>query len=106
MSRTFSMNSVSLESLKVSTRCGCNASARQMRLTAGWLSPLRLAIARVLQWAASRGFVPRVHRTTRSTCASEIFRGAPGRGLSSKPSRAVCARSEQLYDRLQHASAA
>jgi hypothetical protein len=100
------MNSVSLESLKVSTRCGCNASARQMRLTAGWLSPLRLAIARVLQWAASRGFVPRVHRTTRSTCASEIFRGAPGRGLSSKPSRAVCARSEQLYDRLQHASAA
>ena len=99
------MNSVSLESLKVSTRCGCNASARQMRLTAAWLSPLRLAIARVLQWAASRGFVSRVHRTTRSTCASEIFCGAPGTAhRANRP--AVCARSEQLYDRLQHALAA
>src|SRR3712207_6304172 len=34
MSRTFSTNSGSLESLKVSTRCGCSAKARQMGLGA------------------------------------------------------------------------
>jgi hypothetical protein len=31
MSRTFSTNSGSLESLKVSLRCGCRPKARQMR---------------------------------------------------------------------------
>jgi len=34
MSRTFSMNSGSFESLNVSTRWGCSAKARQIRLTA------------------------------------------------------------------------
>ena len=34
MSRTFSMNSGSFESLKVSLRCGCKPKARQMRLMA------------------------------------------------------------------------
>src|SRR5438046_10594967 len=57
-----------------------------MRLIALWLNPLRLAIARVLQCVASWGFVSTVHRTTRSTCASVICRGAPGRGSSSNPS--------------------
>ena len=42
-------------------------------------------MARVLQCVASRGVVSRVRRTTRSTCASVIVRGAPGRGSSSKP---------------------
>src|SRR5947207_782607 len=40
-------------------------------------SPLRLALARVLQCVAFWGFVSSVHRTTRSTCASVICRGAP-----------------------------
>jgi Tfp pilus assembly protein PilE len=57
-----------------------------MRLIALCVSPLRVAIVRVLQCVASRGFVSSVQRTTRSTCASVIFRGAPGRGSSSKPS--------------------
>jgi len=34
ISRTFSMNSGSFESLNVSVRCGCNAKARHTRLTA------------------------------------------------------------------------
>src|SRR5215469_16186795 len=70
MSRNFSMNRGSLESLKPSTRCGCNPNARQMRLTMVWLSPQRLAIARVLQCVASAGVLSRVTRTTRSTWAS------------------------------------
>lgn len=41
MSRTFSMNSGSLASLHVSWRCDCKPDARQIRLTAVWLSPRR-----------------------------------------------------------------
>lgn len=36
MSRTFSMNNGSCESLKVSVRCGWSPKARQMRLTVLW----------------------------------------------------------------------
>ena len=50
----------------------------QMRLTAVWLNPQRWAIVRVLQCVASRGMLSSVSRTTRSTSASMIFRGAPG----------------------------
>ena len=39
MSRTFSMNSGSFESLNVSLRCGCKAKARQMRLIVLRLKP-------------------------------------------------------------------
>src|SRR5215472_2395703 len=39
MSRTFSMNSGSFDSLNVSVRCGCNAKARQMRFTVLRLNP-------------------------------------------------------------------
>jgi len=46
MSRTFSTNKGSRESLKVSCRCGCSAKARQMRLTAVWLRPAALAAVR------------------------------------------------------------
>src|SRR6266508_924057 len=87
MSRTFSMNSGSLDSLNVLTRCGRRLNARQIRLTAVWLSPHRRASVRVLQCVASRGVVSSVTRITRSTSASVIRRGAPGRGSSSNPSR-------------------
>ena len=67
MSRTFSTNSGSVESLKVSTRCGFKAKARQMRQTAVWLSPVALASERVLQCVASAGVASRVVVTARST---------------------------------------
>ena len=86
MSRTFSMNSGSVESLNVSTRCGRRANARQIRLIALWLSPTACAIDRLLQCVASTGFVSSVRMMTCSTAASVIVRGAPGRGSSSNPS--------------------
>jgi hypothetical protein len=52
MSRTFSTKAGSEESLKVSTRCGFSAKARQMRQTAVWLSPVALASERLLQCVA------------------------------------------------------
>lgn len=73
MSRTFSMNSGSGESLKVSVRWGVTPQAR--------------AMVRVLQWVAPRGVVSRVRVITRATAASLIRRGAPGRGSSRSPSR-------------------
>ena len=79
MSRTFSTKSGSLESLKVSTRCGFRPKARQMRQTAVWLSPVALASERVLQCVASAGVASRVVVTACSTCSSVILRGAPGR---------------------------
>src|SRR5262245_39051398 len=86
MSRTFSTNSGSGDSLNVSVRCGCSPKARQMRVTVLWLNPQRAAMPRVLQCVASRGFVSNVNRTTSSTAASPTVRGAPGRGSSSRPS--------------------
>ena len=96
MSRTFSMKSGSADSLKVSTRWGCSAKARQMRCTALRLSPLACAIDRVLQCVASAGVVSRVRVSTRSTCASVIVRGAPGRGSSRSPS------SRRRRNRVRH----
>ena len=46
---------------------------------------VRAAIARVLQCVASRGVRSSVRTITRSTSASVILRGAPGRGSSSNP---------------------
>src|SRR3712207_6975850 len=77
MSRTFSTNSGSVESLKVSTRCGFRAKARQMRQTAVWLRPVARASERVLQCVASAGAASRVVVTARSTCSSVILRDAP-----------------------------
>ncbi|OPY93069.1 MAG: hypothetical protein A4E73_00486 [Syntrophaceae bacterium PtaU1.Bin231] len=67
MSRTFSIKSGSVESLKVSQRWGCKAKARQMRLIALWLSPEAAAIERVLQCVASGGDDSSVMVITRST---------------------------------------
>ncbi len=80
MSRTFSMNSGSLESLKVSVRWGWSENARQMRLMVLRLSPEASAIERVLQCVAPRGVVSRVRASTRSTSVSLTLRGVPDRG--------------------------
>src|SRR5574340_742423 len=87
ISRTFSTNSGSADSLNVSVRCGCRPKARQMRCTVLRLTPLVCAMARVLQWVAWVGVVSRVWVTIRSTAASVTVRGAPGRGSSNSPSR-------------------
>ena len=55
MSRTFSTNSGSVESLNVSLRCGCRPNARQMRTTVVWLIPTAFASPRVLQCVAFGG---------------------------------------------------
>jgi DDE domain len=68
-------------------RWGCSAKARQIRLIALWVMPVRLAMERVLQWVAPTGVLSRVKVTTRSTSVSVILRGAPGRGSSRSPSR-------------------
>ena len=96
MSRTFSMNSGSFDSLKVSVRCGWRPNARQMRLMALWVRP---QLARHRPRAPVRR-VPRVVSSvrviTRSTSASVIVRGAPGRGSSSRPS-SRCARKRERH---------
>src|SRR5262245_29782116 len=53
-------------------------------------------MARVLQCVASRGVASSVWRTTSSTSASVIRRGAPGRGSSSSPS------SRRVTNRARH----
>ncbi len=87
MSRTFSMNSGSVDSLKLSARQGWRPKAAQMRVTAVWFSPIALAIEHGDQWVASAGFSWRVLTITSSTLSSPILRGAPGRGSSNRPSR-------------------
>src|SRR5665647_318848 len=82
MSRTFSMNCGSVESLKLSSWCGLRPKARQMRLTALCDMPVCAASERVDQWVASRGASSKVLTSTRSTSASLIVRGAPARGAA------------------------
>jgi len=57
MSRTFSIRSGSVDSLKLSLRCGRKPKARQIRATLLRLRPTRFASARVLQCVASRGLL-------------------------------------------------
>ena len=78
MSRTFSINNGSGDSLKVSLRCGRNPNACQIRLMVMRLSPVAVASDRVLQCVAPGGGVSSVTITTRSTCAAVTVRGAPG----------------------------
>ena len=58
MSRTFSTNSGSVESLKVSWRCGYNPKARQMRVTAVCDRPISRAMVRVLQCVVLSAAIP------------------------------------------------
>src|SRR6266567_1709662 len=85
-SRTFSMNSGSLLSLNVSARCGLRRNAFQIRPTVDFDSPDRFAIDARDQWVASFGACSKVATTTSSTLSSLIFRGAPGRSSSTRPS--------------------
>src|SRR3954471_23720849 len=93
------MNSGSLDSLKVSLRCGCNPKARQMRLTVLRLKPDSCASERVLQCVASRGSDSSVVVSTCSTSASLTLRGVPGRGSSSKPSNTLLRKREHKFPR-------
>ena len=85
MSWTFSTNNGSLESFKVSWRCGWSPNACQIRDTAVCVSPTSAAIDRVDQCVASRGVLSSVLVITASTCSSVIVRGRPGRGSSLQP---------------------
>src|SRR5688500_17989177 len=79
MSRTFSAKKGSVESLKVSARCGCRPKARQTRPTVVTDKPVARAMVRRLQWLAFSGRVESVRSTSSATCSSPIRRGAPGR---------------------------
>ncbi|AIR98087.1 hypothetical protein SGLAU_10400 [Streptomyces glaucescens] len=81
------MNSGSVDSLNVCDRCGASANARQIREIADCDMPVAAAIDLVDQWVAFLGFSSSVLTMTRSTSASVIFRGTPGRGSSDRPSR-------------------
>src|SRR4029450_6827950 len=84
-SRTLSTNCGSKLSLKVSVRWGLSRNAFQIRPTVERDSPERLAIDARDQCVASVGVSSKVATTTASTCSSVIVRGAPGRGLSTRP---------------------
>ena len=75
MSRTFSTNIGSLESLNVSCRCGCKPKARQMRNTAVCDMQRALAIVLVLQCVVPTGTLSSVLAMTASTRVSSIVRG-------------------------------
>ena len=90
----------SLDSLKVSLRCGRSPEARQMRLTAMRLIPARFAISRVLQrvapWACSQAcesrLAPLAHRLQLALrarivlrCAAELDNKAVARELRVTP---------------------
>jgi hypothetical protein len=81
------MNNGSVDSLNVCDRCGASANAHQMRETVDWDMPVAAAIDMVDQWVGFFGFSSSVLTMTRSTSASVIFHGTPGRGSSDKPSR-------------------
>src|SRR5712675_699412 len=55
--RLLSTKRGSVDSLKVSLRCGCSENARQMRCTVETDKLEALAIERVLQWVAAAGLV-------------------------------------------------
>jgi hypothetical protein len=88
---TVAMTSGSCESVTVALRCDGRATARQRRRTAVGLRPHAWAMARVLPCVAWRGVDSQGRVRTRSTWASVMRRGAPGRGSSRSPSVRCCA---------------
>jgi hypothetical protein len=86
------MNCGSGESLKASLWWGLSPKARQIRLIVLWLIPVAAAIERVDQCVALAGCSSSVFTITRSTSASVIERGLPGRGSSCSPSIPRCAK--------------
>ena len=91
------MNCGSADNFQVWTRCGLRPNARQIREIADCDMPVAAAIDRVDQCVSAPG--PRsssVLVITSSTCSSVIFRGAPSRGSSLKPS------SRDIWNRPRH----
>src|SRR3954470_16063862 len=88
MSRTFSTNCGSVESLNVSVRCGCSENARQMRCTEEADTPDAFAMSRVLHCVAPVGFSSSVLTTMASTRSSPIARRAAS-GLVAEAVEAV-----------------
>src|SRR5215467_8374689 len=86
-SMTFSTNSGSVDSLKVSLKCGFRPKSRQMRPMVDFDSPHLLAIKARDQWVASVGASSSVATTTASTWSMVIVAGRPGRSSSTSPSR-------------------
>ena len=91
MSRTFSRNSGSVDSLQVSLR-GCSEKARQMRCTVDGARPDALAIDRVLQCVAAVGGVV----VSTSATLSSILRGAPAEDILASIER-FCRRSGAVH---------
>jgi hypothetical protein len=90
MSCTFSTNSGSAESLKLSVRCDCRQKAFQMRWIVDGAWPTAAAIACHDQCVASGGVVSSVMRIVSAISSSPIRRGAPlrcsSRSLSTRRS--------------------
>src|ERR1035441_7393835 len=80
MSSSFSANAGSLLILKVSTRCGFNPWARQMRRTLASLMPTAAAMVRVLQCVALAGCWRVVRVTTRLVKRVPMVGLRPGHG--------------------------
>ncbi len=78
---SFSSKRLSLESLKVFTRCGCSPRAHQIRCTVAGLTPCDLAIDRQLQCVSPCGLSCSVACTIAATFS------APIEGLRPRPSR-------------------
>src|SRR5690242_6102113 len=77
----------SVENLKVLTKSGLRPKAPQILLTLSVEIPLSLAIERVDQWVFALGLLSKVLVTISSALPSEIVRGFPGRGASTRPLR-------------------
>ncbi len=86
----------SVDSLKVSVRCGLSPNARQIRPIVDVLSPDLSAICLRDQWVAWLGVSSSVATTTASTCSTAIDGGRPGRSSSISPF------SRRLLNRLRH----
>ena len=97
MSRTFSAESGSVESLKLSARCGRRPEARQARPTVAADGPEASATVRRLHCVPPSGRSASVRSGSAATRSSSVRRGAPGRGSSSSPSaRSRAKRSRHL----------
>ena len=87
MSRTFSINSGSFDSLNVSVRCGCSPKRAPDLVDRCVSQPARLRHPPSAPMRCAVRVSSRVRTITCSICSSVIRRGAPGRGSSYNPSR-------------------
>jgi hypothetical protein len=88
----------SLESFRVSWRCGWSRNAFQMRSTADCVRPTSRAIERVDQCVASLGVVSSVLTISSSTCSSLIVR-PPRPRLVEHPSKRCSAKRATSWSR-------